>query len=162
MDFNFEGEKARNNCFRFDNLKKPRSSRLIANSKICALGFLIVTYFAIQNGGLKNGAPTQDKDILERKILKKDILGKDTPLGRYIFERNSDGLIASSPNNVGKYQATNILKFQPKQRINAFRFRKFGLAFINKETKRKLIALERKQIYPEQANVIHSSIEREI
>ena len=80
MDFNFEGEKARNNCFRFDNLKKPRSRRSIVNSKIRALGFLIVTYFAIENGGLKNGTPTRDRDILERKILKKDILGGDTPL----------------------------------------------------------------------------------
>ena len=123
MDLNFEGEKARNNCFGFDkiNLEKPRSRRstTIANSKIRALGFLKVIYFAIENGGLKNGTPTLERDILERKILKKVILGRDTPLERDVLKRNSDGLIAFSPKDVvlyqsssGKYQATNILRFQ--------------------------------------------------
>ena len=151
MDLNFEGEKTRNNCFGVDkiNLEKPRSRRstTIANSKIRALGLLIVTYFAIENGGLKNGTLTLERDILERKILKRDILGRDTPRERDILKRNSDGLIAFSPKDAilyqsssGKYQATNILRFQrfrlcgdqisisKKQRINAF-----GLAFIEKE-----------------------------
>ena len=86
MDPNLEGEKARNICLGFDkiNLEKPRSRRstTIANSKIRALGLLIVTYFAIENGGLKNGTLTLERDILERKILKRDILGRDTPRER--------------------------------------------------------------------------------
>ena len=58
MDPNFEGEKARNNCFGFDkiNLEKPRSRRQtkIASSKIRAFGLLLVPYLAIENRGSKN------------------------------------------------------------------------------------------------------------
>ena len=90
MVLNFEGEKTRNNCFGVDkiNLEKPRSRRstTIANSKICASVLLIVTYFAIENRGLKNGTPTLERHI-SRERFSREIFFGDISLSREKFSR---------------------------------------------------------------------------